>query len=86
VLVGIDGVGGTAELLIRPLGALVSGLGPFAGAIIRGDGSLRLALDAWAIAPRVRAIAMGRPSLVPAVHASVPPASAPAPSQRLAGR
>jgi chemotaxis protein histidine kinase CheA len=64
VRVGIDGVGGTAELLIRPLGALVAGLGPFAGAIVRGDGSLRLAIDAWAIAPRVRAISAGRPSLL----------------------
>jgi two-component system chemotaxis sensor kinase CheA len=57
VAVGIDAVGRTEELLVRPLGPLVAGLGPFAGAIVRGDGSLRLALDAWALAPRARAIA-----------------------------
>jgi two-component system chemotaxis sensor kinase CheA len=54
--IGIDGVGRTDELLIRPLGALVSSLGPFAGAVARGDGSVRLAIDAWAIAARVRAM------------------------------
>jgi two-component system chemotaxis sensor kinase CheA len=83
--VGVDGVGSTAELLIRPLGTLVAGLGPFAGAIIRGDGSLRLAIDAWAIAPRVRAIAAGRPSLVPGLQMAAHSSSA-APSQRPAGR
>jgi chemotaxis protein histidine kinase CheA len=56
VAVGVDDVGETEELLVRPLGPLVAGLGPFAGAIVRGDGSLRLAIDAWAIAPRARAI------------------------------
>jgi two-component system chemotaxis sensor kinase CheA len=63
---GVDAVGRTEELLVRPLGPLVAGLGPFAGAIVRGDGSLRLALDAWALAPRARAFgrrrsASGRP-------------------------
>jgi two-component system chemotaxis sensor kinase CheA len=57
VSLGVDGVGRTEELLVRPLGPLVGGLGPFAGAIVRGDGTLRLAIDAWAIAPRARAIA-----------------------------
>lgn len=54
---GVDAVGRTEELLVRPLGPLLAGLGPFAGAIVRGDGSLRLAIDAWAIAPRARAVA-----------------------------
>jgi len=58
--VGVDSVGRTEELLVRPFGRLLSGLGPFAGAIVRGDGSLRLAIDAWAIAPRVRAMAGAR--------------------------
>jgi chemotaxis protein histidine kinase CheA len=53
--IGVDGVGQAEELLVRPLGPLVAGLGPFAGVIVRGDGSLRFALDAWAIAPRARA-------------------------------
>jgi chemotaxis protein histidine kinase CheA len=55
ISLGVDAVGRTEELLVRPLGPLVAGLGPFGGAIVRGDGSLRLAIDAWAIAPRVRA-------------------------------
>ncbi len=55
VTLGVDAVGRTEELLVRPLSSLVAGLGPFGGAIVRGDGSLRLAIDAWAIAPRVRA-------------------------------
>jgi chemotaxis protein histidine kinase CheA len=54
--VGVDAVGRTEETLVRPLGPLVSGMGPFAGAIVRGDGSLRLAIDAWAVAPRARAL------------------------------
>jgi chemotaxis protein histidine kinase CheA len=62
VRVGVDAVGVTEELLVRPLGPLVAGLGPFGCAIVRGDGSLRLAIDAWAIAPRARAFsAAGKP-------------------------
>jgi two-component system chemotaxis sensor kinase CheA len=61
VAVGVDAVGRTEELLVRPLGPLVAELGPYAGAIVRGDGSLRLALDAWAIAPRARAFSATRP-------------------------
>ena len=60
VAVGVDAVGRTEELLVRPLGPLVAGLGPFAGAIVRGDGSLRLAIDPWAVAPRVRAFSVTR--------------------------
>jgi two-component system chemotaxis sensor kinase CheA len=58
--VGVDAVGRTEELLVRPLGPLVAGLGPFGGAIVRGDGSLRLAIDPWAVAPRVRAFSATR--------------------------
>ena len=61
VAVGVDAVGRTEELLVRPLGPLVAGLGPYAGAIVRGDGSLRLAIDAWAVAPRARAFSAARP-------------------------
>jgi two-component system chemotaxis sensor kinase CheA len=64
----VDDVGRTDELLIRPLGSLVAGLGLFAGAIVRGDGSLRLAIDASALAPRARALV--------AAHATTLPASA----------
>jgi chemotaxis protein histidine kinase CheA len=57
VALAVDAVKGTEVLLVRRLGALVAGLGPFAGAIVRGDGSLRLAIDPWAVAPRARAFA-----------------------------
>jgi chemotaxis protein histidine kinase CheA len=56
VRVGVDEVGRTEELLIRPLSPLVVGIGPFSGAIARGDGSLRLALDVYALAPRARTL------------------------------
>jgi two-component system chemotaxis sensor kinase CheA len=56
LVVGVDDVGRTEEVLVRPLTPLVSSLGPFAGAVVRGDGSLRLAIDAYALAPRVRAL------------------------------
>jgi chemotaxis protein histidine kinase CheA len=55
VAIGVDEVKRTEELLVRRLGPLVAGLGPFSGAIVRGDGSLRLAIDPWAVAPRARA-------------------------------
>jgi chemotaxis protein histidine kinase CheA len=61
VALGVDAVGGTEELLVRPLGPLFVGLGPFAGAIAQGDGSLRLAIDAWGIAPRARALSAAQP-------------------------
>jgi two-component system chemotaxis sensor kinase CheA len=54
--VGVDEVGRTEELLVRPLSPLVTGIGPFAGAIARGDGSLRLALDVYMLAPRARTL------------------------------
>jgi two-component system, chemotaxis family, sensor kinase CheA len=63
VLIGVDEVGSIEELLVRPVGPLIAGLGPFAGAIVRGDGSVRLAIDAWAIAPRARALAAALPAL-----------------------
>ena len=65
VSIGVDGVRRTEQLLVRRLGPLVAGLGPFAGAIVRGDGSLRLAIDPWAVAPRARAFtaaASGQPA------------------------
>jgi two-component system chemotaxis sensor kinase CheA len=74
---GVDSIGRTEELLVRPLGPLVSGLGPFAGAIVRGDGSLRLAIDAWAIAPRARAVVAATHS-----HPASAPSQAPAPASR----
>jgi two-component system chemotaxis sensor kinase CheA len=76
--VGVDAVGATEEVLVRELSPLLRGMGPFAGAIVRGDGSLRLALDVHALAPRARAL--GR---VPEgrVSDSRPPPSRPPPSR-----
>jgi hypothetical protein len=80
VRIGVDEVGRTEELLIRPLSPLVSGLGPFAGAIARGDGSLRLALDVYALAPRARTLGRmpeGRPSDRPPPSRPPPRATSP---------
>ncbi len=76
--VGVDAVGITEEVLVRQLSPLLWGIGPYAGAIVRGDGSIRLALDIHALAPRARAL--GR---VPEGRISEPP-SRPPPSRRSA--
>jgi chemotaxis protein histidine kinase CheA len=57
VEVTVDAALALEELLVRPLTPLVASMGPFAGAIVRGDGTVRLALDVDALAPRVRALA-----------------------------
>jgi two-component system chemotaxis sensor kinase CheA len=63
VSVAVDAVGTTEEVLLRPLSPLLAGVGPYAGAIVLGDGSIRLALDVHALAPRVRALGrVGPPS------------------------
>jgi chemotaxis protein histidine kinase CheA len=75
--IGVDEVGRTEDVLIRPLTPLVAGIGPFAGVIVRGDGSLRLALDVFALAPRARTLLRmpeGTPSERPsALRPSRPP-------------
>ncbi|MCW5837469.1 MAG: hypothetical protein KIS78_34065, partial [Labilithrix sp.] len=70
--VGVDAVGSTEEVLVRQLSPLLWGIGPYAGAIVRGDGSIRLALDVHALAPRARAL--GR---VPEGRISEPPSRPP---------
>ena len=55
--VGVDAVAGPDEALVRPLGPLVTAMGPYAGAVVLGDGAVRLVLDVVALAPRVRALA-----------------------------
>jgi chemotaxis protein histidine kinase CheA len=54
--VGVDAVGATEEVLVRALSPLAGGIGPYSGAIVRGDGSIHLAIDAHALAPRLRAL------------------------------
>ena len=74
LVLGVDDVGRAEEVLLRPLGMLLASMGPFAGAILSGDGQLRLAVDAYALAPRARALGRipdGRASDFP----SRPPAS-----------
>lgn len=54
--VGVDAVSGPDEALVRPLGPLVIATGPYGGAIVLGDGAVRLVLDVAALAPRLRAL------------------------------
>lgn len=79
--VGIDAVGATEEVLVRELTPLLRGMGPFAGAIVRGDGSLRLALDVHALAPRARALGRVPEGRVSEPPSRPPPASRPVPSR-----
>jgi two-component system, chemotaxis family, sensor kinase CheA len=52
IRIGVDDVGRVEETSIRALPPLVAAAGPYAGAILRSDGSLRLALDAALLAAR----------------------------------
>ncbi len=77
LLIGVDAIHETNEVLLRPLTSIVRALGPYAGAVARTDGTLALAIDPFALAPRARAIGRipeGRPSDSPLSRP--PPASA----------
>jgi chemotaxis protein histidine kinase CheA len=50
ISIGIESLGRVEETHIRPIPRLVAVTGPYAGAILRGDGSLRLVLDAALLA------------------------------------
>jgi two-component system chemotaxis sensor kinase CheA len=50
ISIGIENLGRVEETHIRPIPRLVAVTGPYAGAILRGDGSLRLVLDAALLA------------------------------------
>ena len=52
VHLGVDSIGDMEESNIRPVPALVAAAGPYSGAILRSDGSLRLTLDAALLAAR----------------------------------
>jgi two-component system chemotaxis sensor kinase CheA len=55
VRLGVDAVGAIESRVVHPVSGLVQRAGPYAGAVRRGDGSLRLVLDAPAVAARARA-------------------------------
>jgi two-component system chemotaxis sensor kinase CheA len=46
----VDAIQDTAEIVVKPLGALLKGLGTFAGATILGDGRVALILDVLGLA------------------------------------
>jgi chemotaxis protein histidine kinase CheA len=50
--IGIDHASGIEEVTVRPIPELIASAGPFSGAILRSDGSLRLALDVPRLAAR----------------------------------
>lgn len=77
VLVGVDAVGRTEEVLIRPLTSLVASMGPYAGGIVREDGTLRLAIDVYALASRARALGRVPEAAVSAVGSTRPPPRGP---------
>ena len=49
---GVDWIGEMEEASVRPVPALIAAAGPYSGAILRSDGSLRLTLDAALLAAR----------------------------------
>ncbi len=53
VAVGIDALLDVEEVVVRPIPPLFANFGPYAGAVLRGDGSLRLMLDAAVIAAQL---------------------------------
>jgi two-component system, chemotaxis family, sensor kinase CheA len=53
VPVGIDALGDVEEVVVRPLPPLFADSGPYAGAVLRGDGTLRLVLDAAVVAAKL---------------------------------
>ncbi len=77
VLVGVDAVGRTEDVLIRPLTSLVASMGPYAGGIVRDDGTLALAVDVYALAPRARALGRVPEAAVSAVGSTRPPPRGP---------
>jgi two-component system chemotaxis sensor kinase CheA len=54
MLIGVHGVGTIEETSIRAIGPTLATVGPYCGAVLRSDGSLRLVLDAPTLAARLR--------------------------------
>jgi two-component system chemotaxis sensor kinase CheA len=56
IWLGVDGFGALEEASLRSIPKLVTDIGPYTGAILKRDGSLRLALDAPLVAARAWAL------------------------------
>ena len=54
VVLGVDGVGKIEEASIRAIGPTLAAAGPYCGAVLRSDGSLRLVLDGPTLAAQAR--------------------------------
>ncbi len=52
ISIGVDQASDIEEVSVRPVPPLITAAGPYTGAVLRGDGSLRLALDAALLAAR----------------------------------
>ncbi len=52
ISIGVDQASHIEEVSVRPIPPLIAAAGPYSGAILRGDGSLLLALDAALLAAR----------------------------------
>jgi chemotaxis protein histidine kinase CheA len=53
VNVGIDELGDVEEVVVRPLPGLLADRGPYSGAVLRGDGTLKAVLDAAVLTAQV---------------------------------
>jgi chemotaxis protein histidine kinase CheA len=52
IRLGVDRVSASEEACLRPLPRIIAASGPFAGAILRSDGSLHMCLDPALVAAR----------------------------------
>lgn len=77
LVIGIDAIGATEEVLVRELSPTLRGMGPYSGAVVRGDGSVRLALDVHALAPRARALGRVPEGRVSEIPSRPPPSRSP---------
>lgn len=56
----VEGIEDTQEIVVKPLGKLLKGIGVFAGATIMGDGRVGLILDVMGLAQRAHVVSEGR--------------------------
>jgi two-component system, chemotaxis family, sensor kinase CheA len=52
IAIGVDAIGAVEQASVRALPPLIAAAGPYSGAVLRGDGSLRLTVDAALLAAR----------------------------------